>query len=91
MSTIQLEHPHRLAHADARRAVDDVAARLVQRFGVQTRWEGDTLHFQRPGVDGHIALAPALLRVHARLGLLLAPMRGPIEQEIRRVLGERFG
>ena len=91
MSSIRLEHPHRLAHADARRAVDEVAARLVQRFGVETRWEGDTLHFRRPGVDGHIALAPGLLHVHARLGLLLAPMRGPIEQEIRRVLGERFG
>lgn len=91
MSSIQLEHAHRLAHADARHAVEDVATRLVQRFGVEYRWEGDTLHFRRPGVDGHIALVPGLLRVHARLGLLLAPMRGPIEQEIRRVLGERFG
>lgn len=91
MSSIELSHAHRLPHADARRAVDDVATRLVQRFGVEARWEGDTLHFRRPGVDGHIALAPGLVRVHARLGLMLAPMRGAIEQEIRRVLGERFG
>lgn len=90
MSTIDLEHPHRLPDPDARRAVEDVAVRLAQRFGVEYRWEGDTLHFRRPGVDGRIALAPGLLRVHAHLGLLFAAMRGPIEQEIRRVLGERF-
>ena len=91
MSTIELEHSHRLAPEAARRAVEDVAIRLGQRFGMDYRWEGDTLHFRRPGVDGQIALMPGRLHVHARLGLLLAAMRGPIEQEIRRVLAERFG
>ncbi|HSR64934.1 MAG TPA: polyhydroxyalkanoic acid system family protein [Xanthomonadaceae bacterium] len=91
MSSIELEHAHRLGDAAARRAVEDVAGKLAQRFGMDTRWEGDTLHFRRPGVDGHIVLAPGLVRVRARLGLLLAAMRGPIEQEIRRVLDERFG
>lgn len=91
MSTIDLEHPHRLPPDAARRAVEDVAIRLGQRFGMDYRWEGDTLHFRRAGVDGLIALEPGRLRVRARLGLLLAAMRGPIELEIRRVLAERFG
>lgn len=91
MSTIELEHAHRLPPDAARRAVEDVAVRLGQRFGMDYRWEGDTLHFRRPGVDGRIAVAPGRLHVQARLGLLLAAMRGPIEQEIRRVLAERFG
>ena len=91
MSTIELEHLHRLPPDAARRAVEDVALRLGQRFGMDYRWEGDTLHFRRAGVDGHIALAPGRLQVRARLGLLLAAMRGPIEQELRRVLAERFG
>ena len=90
MPDIDLEHPHGLPPAQARRAVEDVAIRLGQRFGVDYRWEGDTLHFRRPGVDGRIALGPGLLRVQARLGLLLAGLRGPIEQELRRVLRERF-
>jgi hypothetical protein len=29
--------------------------------------------------------------VRAKLGFLLSAMKGPIEQEIRRVLAERFG
>ena len=90
MSTIEIEHAHSLAPDAARRAVEDVAIRLGQKFGMDYRWEGDVLHFRRSGVDGHIALAPGSLRVRAKLGLLLAAMRGPIEQEIRRILGERF-
>jgi putative polyhydroxyalkanoate system protein len=90
MSTIEIEHAHSLAPDAARRAVEDVAIRLGQKFGMDYRWEGDVLHFRRSGVDGHIALGPGSLRVRAKLGLLLAAMRGPIEQEIRRVLDERF-
>jgi putative polyhydroxyalkanoate system protein len=58
---------------------------------MSSRWEGDVLHFQRSGVDGHIALQPKELHVSAQLGFLLSAMKGTIEQEIKRVLGERFG
>jgi putative polyhydroxyalkanoate system protein len=58
---------------------------------VQCDWDGDTLNFTRPGVDGRIVLDPGHLHVTAQLGFLLAAMKGPIEQQIRRVLDERFG
>jgi len=90
MSTIDIEHGHSLAPDAARRAVEDVAIRLGQKFGMDYRWEGDVMHFRRSGVDGHITLGPGRLRVFAKLGLLLSAMRGPVEQEIRRVLDERF-
>ena len=90
MSTIDIEHGHSLAPDAARRAVEDVAIRLEQKFGMDYRWEGDVMHFRRSGVDGHITLGASRLRVIAKLGLLLSAMRGPIEQEIRRVLDERF-
>jgi putative polyhydroxyalkanoate system protein len=90
MSTIDIEHGHRLTAEAARRAVEDVAIRLGERFGLDYRWEGDILHFRRTGVEGQIALAPGLLRVRAQLGLFYAAMRAPIEREIRRVLDERF-
>ena len=64
--------------------------KLGAKFAMDSRWEGDTLHFTRSGVDGHIALAPNELHVTAQLGFLLSAMKGPIEQEIRRVLSERF-
>ncbi|WP_411834835.1 polyhydroxyalkanoic acid system family protein [Pseudoxanthomonas mexicana] len=91
MSRIDIQHPHSKTPAQAREAVEAIAGKLSDRFGVDCRWEGDTLHFNRTGVEGRIALLPDALRVSADLGFLLAAMKGPIEAEIRRILGERFG
>ena len=90
MSTIDIRHPHALPSDKARKAVQEMAEKLDARFGMSSRWEGDTLHFQRSGVDGHIALEPKELHVSAKLGFLLAAMKGPIEQEIRRVAQRLF-
>ncbi|PZO66260.1 MAG: polyhydroxyalkanoic acid synthase [Pseudoxanthomonas suwonensis] len=90
MSAIDIVHAHTLSPAKARKAVEEVAKKLSERFEMEYRWEGDTLHFQRSGVDGHIALAPRQLHVTAQLGFLLSMMKDPVEKEIRRVLDERF-
>lgn len=90
MSAIDIVHAHTLSPAKARKAVEEVAKKLSERFDMQYRWEGDTLHFQRSGVDGHIVLAPKQLHVTAQLGFLLSMMKDPVEKEIRRVLDERF-
>ncbi len=90
MSHIDIRHDHAMPLAKARKAVEDVAEKLAQRFGMEYAWDGDTLNFNRSGVDGHIALGPKQLHVTARLGFLLSALKGPIEQEITRYLDERF-
>ena len=90
MSTIDIRHVHSMPLAKARKAVEGVATKLGEKFGMDYRWEGDVLHFVRSGVDGHIALTPKQVQVTAKLGFLLSAMKGPIESEIRRVLDERF-
>lgn len=90
MANIDIQHPHSLAHAEARQAVEQAITRLGQKLGIDYRWEGDTLHFVRPGVDGRIALIPGSVHVTATLGLLFSAMRGTIESELRRVLQERL-
>lgn len=90
MSDIDIHHAHSLPPAKARKAVEEVAVKLGEKFGVAHHWEGDTLHFERSGVDGRIALSPKQLHVTATLGFLLSALKGTIEGEIRRVLDERF-
>ncbi len=90
VSHIDIHHAHSLTHKQALKAVEDVAVKLRDRFGMNHRWENDVLHFSRSGVDGRIEVTPKDLHVTAKLGFLLAAMKGPIEQEIRRVLGEKF-
>lgn len=90
MASIDLVHHHSLPPDAARRAVEEAVIRLGQKLGVDYRWEGDTLHFQRQGVDGHIALAPGQVRVAATLGLLFSALKGTVESELMRVLRERL-
>ena len=90
MSRIDIRHAHAMPVKQARKAVQEVAEKLSERFGMDYDWDGDVLNFNRSGVDGHIALEPNQLHVTAKLGFLLAALKGPIEQEIKRVLSERF-
>lgn len=90
MPGIDIHHAHSLPPAKARKAVEEVAIKLGEKFGLDSRWEGDTLHFVRSGVDGRIALAPRQLQVTAKLGFLLSALQEPIEAEIRRVLKQTF-
>jgi putative polyhydroxyalkanoate system protein len=90
MSTIDIRHTHSMSHAQVREAVQRMAETLSERFGLAWAWQGDSLLFERSGVDGRIDVAPDVLHVTAKLGFLLGAMKGPIEHEIRRVLAERF-
>ncbi len=90
MSRIDIRHAHSLPKPKARKAVEEVAHKLAERFHMETGWEGDVLNFSRAGVDGHIELGPKDLHVHAKLGFLAGMFKDSIENEIRRVLDERF-
>jgi len=90
MSDIDIKRPHALALAEARTKVEHVASHLAERFGMDYEWEGNTLHFSRSGVDGHIAVSAKQVHVRAHLGFLLMALKGPVEREIHRYLDEEF-
>ena len=91
MSTIRITRKHKKPLAQARKAVEQVAKSIGKKFDVTYAWEGDTLHFERSGVNGHIALTKGEVTVTVVLGFLLFAIRGPIEAEIGRRLDEEFG
>ena len=90
MSDIDIRHHHSLPLPKARKAVEDIAKTLAAKFDMDYGWDGDDLHFTRSGVDGRIHLTAKQIRVTARLGFLLSALKGTVEQEIRKVLAERF-
>ena len=90
MPSIDIKHDHSKTPKQARKALEDVAKKLSERFDMDYGWDGDTLNFSRSGVEGKIALLADNLQVTATLGFLLSAMKGPIEAEIRRVLSEKF-
>ena len=90
MAHIDITRAHKLTPKKARAAADQAGKHLSEEFGLKYRWEDEALHFERPGVNGHMALAKDSVRIVVRLGLLLLPFKGRIEQEIKRSLDELF-
>lgn len=90
MPKIDIRRPHQLSTPEARVVVDKVAVKMREKFATESQWQGNVLTFSRSGVNGTIAVEPDAIAVHAELGLMLSPMKGMIEQEIRNKLDEYF-
>ena len=91
MSHIAIRHPHSLGYQQARDSAQSVAEKLNAEYGLDYRWEGDSLHFKRTGIDGHIVVEEHQVLVNVKLGMLLRPMKPRLEEEIHRFLDQRFG
>ena len=90
MSYIDMHAHHALSREEAQAAADRLAADLAQKFEIEYGWDGDHIHFERPGVDGTITVRESEIRIKARLGLVLMFLKGRIEQEIVSYLSEHF-
>jgi putative polyhydroxyalkanoate system protein len=91
MPSIDITRKHSRPLVEARQAVQRVADHIAERFDVRCHWEGNTLHFERSGVDGHIQVEAKTIHVTARLGFLLMALHGSVEREINRYLDQEFG
>ena len=91
MSHIDLHANHSLSHADAKGAAEELASDLARKFEIEYAWEGDHIHFERPGASGSITVGEQDIHITARLGFMLMFLRHRIEEEIVRYLSEHFG
>lgn len=91
MSQIDIHARHGLSRKDAQAAADELASDLAGKFGIDYAWEGDHIHFERPGVKGTITVREKEILIDARLGFLLAFLKPQIENEVTRYLRDHFG
>ena len=57
MSEINISRPHYTTLKRARKGAERIAEELGEEFGLDHAWEGNTLNFQRMGVEGHIEVS----------------------------------
>ena len=88
MPSIDIRRKHHRSLKDAKAAVKKTAAAIGKKFGVETKWDGDTLIFERPGASGKIHISDKEIRVTAELGFLFGAMKPMIEKEIENHLDE---
>ena len=91
MSEINISRPHYTTLKRARKGAERIAEELGEEFGLDHAWEGNTLNFQRMGVEGHIKVSKKDVEVYVKLGFLLMALRPRIEHEINRFCDENFG
>ena len=90
MADIHIVRAHSMPLKKARDAANDLAAKLQDKFDLQSEWDGDTLNFQRPGVTGSLALGKSEVTIDVRLGLLLSAFKGAMEEQIGEQLDTLF-
>ena len=91
MANIHIERTHHLALEEARQQVEQLAERLKEELGVDYHWKGNDLLFKRSGANGTIQLAPDCITCDVKLGMLLTPMKGKIEDAINDKLDRAIG
>ena len=90
MADIEIRRVHNLGMKAARAAADRMAEHLGRKFDLKGDWDGNVLHFERPGVTGSLAISDKDLDLRVALGFLLKAMRGSIEAAVRHELDKLF-
>jgi putative polyhydroxyalkanoate system protein len=88
MADIRIARPHGLPVSRAKAAAQAAADDLARDYAVTSRWQGDTLHFQRSGVQGSIEVSPSQIALEITLGILLKGFKSTIEKSVGKRLDE---
>lgn len=84
MSDIKLVRSHSLPIGKAKAIVQKAADDLAREYSLTSDWRGDTLHFHRHGVTGHMHVTESEIGLDVTLGLLLKPLKGRLTEHIQR-------
>jgi putative polyhydroxyalkanoate system protein len=91
MSKISIQRAHHLPHDQARAAAEQAVAGLARKYGIQSRWSGDTLHIDGGGVNGTLEVAPQQLSLNLTLGIMAAMFKSVIVDSIEEKLNDVLG
>jgi len=86
MADISIKRSHALGLKGAHAAADKMAEKLGKQFNLSGDWNGNTLHFDRPGVNGTLKISDSDMVLEVTLGFLLKAMKGPIERAVNEQL-----
>jgi len=86
MATIRIERPHHMSQPEAKALAERLARDFAERFELAWHWDGDDIHFRRPGMSGHMHVGVTNIGLEVRLGMLLTPLKPAIERQMNAQL-----
>lgn len=94
MSDIRIEKTLNMSREEAREAGKAWLASAEKKFGLTGQFTAgdsqDTITFKRSGLDGKGTLDGNKLLVTAKIGMLMRPMKGMIQEQIESGLDKYF-
>ena len=91
MAELTFERLHSLGVEGARAIAHRLADEMKSEYGVESRWQGDALHFSRVGLSGVLWVDPDRIRLVAQLGFLFSAYKPRIEAAMSSNFDRYFG
>ena len=86
MSEISIKRAHHTTPAEAKKIAEKIAAKLEEQYQLRSSWSGETMNFNRSGVNGTLAVTAKELKIDVKLGFLMAAFKGPIHAAMEKNL-----
>ena len=91
MAKINIEQPHTLPQHEVKQRLVALAERLSQKYGIEARWVSDhEAEIKRTGVTGRLLCGDTNVTVRLDISFALLPLKGTIEERIRRELASNL-
>jgi len=90
MADISITQQHGLSPDAARGAAQKVADKLAGEYGLNCKWDGDILRFDRSGVEGSLALGERQAALRIKLGFMMSAFASTIEPKVAESMRKVF-
>ena len=88
MADIIISRDHSMDTGILKGRLDELAADLKKKYGIRSRWDGDTCLLDGAGVkNGVLTMTDSNLSIELTLGMLAKILKPKIEEEINRKIG----
>jgi putative polyhydroxyalkanoate system protein len=83
VATIQIRREFTMPRAKLRKELNRLAATMQEQWQLACEWQSDDcLDFRHSGAKGRIEIGAREFELNAKLGILMSPFKGTIEDEI---------
>ena len=90
MADISIIQTHSMEPEQARAAAQQVADKMAADFGMECKWDGPVLRFERSGVDGTLVVGDNDARLEIRLGLMMKAFAPMVQEKLARKMQKVF-
>lgn len=86
MADIKITRAHHYQEAEVKEKINQLAEKLVGKFGGSYREEGNTVHYSTTGVDASVTHDAETVEIQVKLGFLMKGLKGILRDEIEGYL-----